>query len=398
MSNPASEEPATVPTAIEKKLAKPGPRKLLALDSGGVRGIITIEILAEIEQTLRTRFNQGPDFVLADYFDYIGGTSIGAVLATCLSLGMSVAQIRRFYLGHAHKLFQKAPWWNRWRYKYRCEPLRQLFQSVFEDAPASGPEEDAEFRDTLGSTRLRTLLLLVVRNVITDSPWPISNNPRAKYNCNPACPACNLRFPLWQLIRASTAAPSYFPPEVVQLGGQTFAFDDGGVTPFANPAFQLFLMATLPEYRLHWPAGAEQLLLVSVGTGRAPHVHPAVKPQGDHLLYYAKAVPGILIGGNVGYQDLLCRVFGRCRVGDPIDGELQDLIESPGGPVDPKLFTYLRYDADLSAAGLEQLGFRGTRAAAIRKLDSTSHLHDLGTVGQAAARKVQAGHFAGFSP
>ena len=69
----------------------------------------------------------------------------------------------------------------------------------------------------LGSDQLQTLLMIVLRNATTDSPWPVSNNPYAKYN-DPTRPDCNLELPLWQLVRASTAAPTYFPPEVVRIG------------------------------------------------------------------------------------------------------------------------------------------------------------------------------------
>ena len=68
-----------------------------------------------------------------------------------------------------------------------------------------------------------------MRNATTDSPWPISNNPYAKYNERSRLD-CNLALPLWQLVRASTAAPTYFPPEVVVVGNREFIFVDGGVT------------------------------------------------------------------------------------------------------------------------------------------------------------------------
>ena len=71
---------------------------------------------------------------------------------------------------------------------------------------------------------------------------------------------CNLDLPLWQLVRASTAAPTYFPPEVVTVGTQDFLFVDGGVTMYNNPAFQMFLMATLEPYRLQWKTGVDKML------------------------------------------------------------------------------------------------------------------------------------------
>ena len=79
-----------------QKMAKGGEsRKLLALDGGGIRGLVTIEILAKIEDLLRPPGKA--NFVLADYFDYIAGTSTGAVIGTLLSLGEPVTKIRQYY-------------------------------------------------------------------------------------------------------------------------------------------------------------------------------------------------------------------------------------------------------------------------------------------------------------
>ena len=64
-----NQQPA--PSYIDK-LAKPGPRKLLACDGGGIRGIISVEILARIEKELRAASGK-PGLVLADYFDYVAG-------------------------------------------------------------------------------------------------------------------------------------------------------------------------------------------------------------------------------------------------------------------------------------------------------------------------------------
>ena len=98
---------------------------------------------------------------------------------------------------------------------------------------------------------------MVMRNATTDSPWPISNNPRAMFNST-GDDNDNLKLPLWQLVRASTAAPTYFPPEEIQVGQNHFLFVDGGVTMYNNPAFKLFLMATMPAYRVEWPTGEDR--------------------------------------------------------------------------------------------------------------------------------------------
>jgi patatin-like phospholipase/acyl hydrolase len=69
-------------TALEKRITALGPKKILALDGGGIRGMLTVEVLAEIEELLRKALKRDANFVLADYFDYIAGTSTGAIIAT----------------------------------------------------------------------------------------------------------------------------------------------------------------------------------------------------------------------------------------------------------------------------------------------------------------------------
>src|SRR5438876_2073702 len=241
------------------KIDKIGPRKLLACDGGGIRGIISIEVLARIESELR-KSSGNPKLVLADYFDYVAGTSTGAIIATLIALGYSIDETRDFYLRSGTEMFHKARLWERFRTKFEDDKLSQMLRDVI------GADT------TLGSEKLRTLLMMVMRNATTDSPWPLSNNPKAKYN-DAARADCNLNLPLWQLVRASTAAPTYFPPEVVKVGQKEFIFVDGGITMYNNPSFQAFVMATVEPYNLNWPAGEDKILLVSVGTGTSPYAN-----------------------------------------------------------------------------------------------------------------------------
>src|SRR6516225_8066791 len=345
---------------LKERCERPGPKKLLAIDGGGVRGVLALEVLQKIEDLLNAKRGRG-DFVLADYFDYIAGTSTGGIIAAGLSIGMSVGQILAFYQEAGAQMFVKANLLRRLRYKFEDEPLAAKLREVF--APDTA----------LGSEKLRSLLLLVMRNATTDSPWPISNNPYAKYN-DSAHPDCNLKFPLWQLVRASTAAPTYFPPEVIVLpraapaGEQEFVFVDGGVTMYNNPAFQMFLMATLDRYwakkpEARWRPGADRMLIVSVGTGTSPDARQGLEPDEMNLLFNATTIPSALMFAALNEQDLLCRVFGDCRAGEALDREVGDLVGSVG-PLrrDQKLFTYLRYNAELTREGLDALGCRDIRS------------------------------------
>lgn len=244
-----------------------------------------------------------------------------------------------------------------------------------------------------------------MRNATTDSPWPLSNNPYAKYNDRNR-KDCNLDLPLWQLVRASTAAPVYFPPELVRVGEHDFIFVDGGITTYNNPAFLAFLMATVHAYWVNrtpettWPAatGTENLLVVSVGTGAAADANAELAPGQMNLLFNAGRVPSALMYAALTEQDVLCRVFGDCLVGDVVDSELRDLIGERGrGPVDPKLFTYVRYTADLSRKGLEGLDLAHIRPEEVQKLDAVEAIPRMQDVGREVAKKVESGHFARFA-
>src|ERR1041385_609321 len=117
--------------SFKDKLAKAGSRKLLALDGGGIRGVITLEILAEIERILQRKSPRGDDFVLADYFDYIAGTSTGAIIATCLSLGMRVRDVAKFYEESGPAMFDKVGLIERFKHgKFHDKKLADRLQQV----------------------------------------------------------------------------------------------------------------------------------------------------------------------------------------------------------------------------------------------------------------------------
>lgn len=376
---------------LAARIQSPGPKKILALDGGGIRGMMTIEVLAEIENRLRQELKQGAGFRLAHFFDFVAGTSTGAIIAACVSSGMAVPEIREFYENSGEQMFDKVFRLNifkRFRTKYGDQKLAEKLQTVF------GKDT------TLGSEKLQTVLMMVMRNATSDSPWPVSNNPFAKYNQRER-KDCNLNIPLWQLIRASTAAPVFFPPEVVTFAPGTsneyqFIFVDGGITMYNNPAFQAFLMATVEPYKMGWATGEDQLLVVSVGTGTSPKANADLAPDEMNLVYNATSLPSALMFAALNEQDLLCRVFGKCLAGDPLDREIHDL-KMAKGPVGPqKLFTYVRYNAELSEEGLAKLGVSGIKPEHVQQLDSTVHIKELKEVGQALAKQVKAEHFKGF--
>ncbi len=377
--------------SLSDKYETKQPRKILSLDGGGIRGIITLEILAEIEKQLKQKLNRGEDFRLGDYFDYIGGTSTGAIIAAGLSIGMSVQHLLDFYVKKGKDMFDRSFITNLWKSLYESGPLLMMLKETF------GEDTDMMIR----KGKYRCLLLVVTMNRTTDSPWPISNNPQAKYN-DENRKDCNSRIELYKLVRASTAAPIYFPPETIPWDKddpkKTFVFVDGGVTPYNNPSFLLYRMATQPGYNLNWETGEDKMLIVSVGTGSAPSLG-----EYGNLVGTGLRIPGNLMYAMQVDQDINCRTVGRCTFGAPIDREIGNMIEKDknGDPLElsqntNRQFLYARYNADLTIEGLKEAGLGHIKPEHVLKLDSIKYINELQETGKAAAKNVSLDHFGTF--
>src|SRR5262245_41056858 len=99
--------------SLDQHLAPKGPKRILALDGGGIRGALKLGYLKRIEDILRKQHDDDPDFRLCDYFDLIGGTSTGSIIASCLAIGMKVEDITKMYFELGGKIFaKKYKWWN----------------------------------------------------------------------------------------------------------------------------------------------------------------------------------------------------------------------------------------------------------------------------------------------
>ncbi len=326
-------------------------KRILALDGGGIGAFFTLQVLAKIEEIFRNE-RKKDDLVLRDEFDMFAGTSVGALIATGLAWGMSVSEVEKLFSEHKEEMFSKAALHQQWWGKYRSEPLEDLFRHQFcEDDEACTPAR-------LGTRKLWVderpkYLMVVMRNASTGSPWPVTNNPDAMYNHRDH-PDCNLEIPIWKLLRASTAAPSYFLPELIDIDGESHLFVDGGITPYNNPALIAALTATLPCYRIGWATGPDALLVVSIGTCRE-RVRFKKGTTRVGLLDYAGHVPMALLSSVSQEQDLMCRLLGECRFGDRLDSELGDLLGSSLLAQPEKKFSYVRYNYEVTPSETDEL-------------------------------------------
>ncbi|MEJ8853016.1 patatin-like phospholipase family protein [Variovorax robiniae] len=360
-----------------------GPKRILSLDGGGLRGMMTVQVLRKIESVLRDRFND-KDMRLGDYFDLIAGTSTGAIIAAGLSLGMTVDEIEKHYLDLGATIFKRSFW--RIGYvsdKYDAKAVATALQKVFGTR-------------TLNCTDFRTGLLVVAKRLDTGSTWVLTNNPKARYfKPDRATTIPNGEYPLWQVVRASTAAPTYFAPEEIRIHSDADParkdtvgqFIDGGVSPHNNPALQALMVATMEGYRFGWPAGAEKLLLISVGTGKA---NPAVNTSG--ALGGVAAVQGLLALNNLmeDCSDLVETMLqwlsttGTARI---IDREMGLANPVPGGS---PLLTYQRYNAYFTSAWFKDGLGRDVDASYlsnIQAMDIPANIPELQALGREVAER-----------
>lgn len=363
----------TPPRAHDEGAAINRPKKLLAIDGGGMRGMFALRILGKIERMLREKHGRD-DLVLSDYFDYVAGTSTGGIIATGVSLGLSVRELEAFYVTQAPMMFAKSR-----------NLLKRIFYAKYNYAPLAEKIQEIVGADTrLGSDRLKTLLMLVLMNASTASPWPVSSNPAALYNQKDLGPHSNLELPLWQLVRATTAAPYFFEPEIIEIEGRRFVFYDGALTSLNNPAFKLLQMATSPAYRLGWATGPEQLQLVSVGTGLVPrevkHIRLRDKQVGSLLL---NSMEALMFSAST-ETDLLCRSVSRVVAGEAVDSEVGDLrLMPPMG--DRALCTYARFNVELTPRGLARYGCDRLLSRTRFALDDIASVDACAEVGDAVA-------------
>jgi hypothetical protein len=348
-------------------------KHILTCDGGGIRGIFTLQLIQRIETLLREHYGR-PNLVLADHYDFFAGTSTGAIIATCLCLGMSTEKILDFYLKGGRDMFLNASFTKRFVLaRYDSHPLTQQLKEVF--------VEDDGSLSLLSSKKLRKLLLVVTRNATTGSHWPVTNNPLAKYN-DVNSPHCNLNVPLWQLVRASTAAPTFFPAETVLLGDQQFVFVDGAVTAYNNPALLAITNAILPYFRICWPVGPEKIRLISIGTLR---FGTSSGRKSAEQLGWADAiisVPNSLMDSSAAQQDMICRTMGKCLYGAPLDSEVGDMCQEDGLP---KMFSYVRYNESYRAKAI--LDLQKKYGKQIRRIDSIDSIPALSEIGREYAQK-----------
>ena len=342
---------------LRERFQRPGPKRILALDGGGARGLLTLGVLEQLERHLAQRSGDPGNFRLAHYFDLIGGTSTGAIIATTLALEWRVREVVDLYFDLLPAIFAKP----------RVPgPLRLLIPAFKNTALTEALTQYLGDR-TLGTDHLKTGLAIHAKRIDSGSAWILVNNPDWCYfdDASGNEDMANRHFLLRDLVQSSAAAPTYFNDVRVPLGRNkrgkitSYAhFFDGGVSPNNNPALQLLLTVTEPAFGFNWPLGEDKLLLWSLGTGyvrkrfekRNRKRRSSAQRIGDFAkLAYSSKVQAALEGYNhdISQQQVtVLQALSKPRFPWHVNSEVRMQTLTPllsGAPI----MTFQRYDARL---------------------------------------------------
>lgn len=377
--------------ALIDRLNAKTPKKILSLDGGGIRGALTLGYLKKIETILKEKYpSKGEEFRMSDYFDLIGGTSTGSIIASLLAMGKTVDHIINLYMELGDKIFaEKRAWWNpkSWFATYGFEGMVEGLKFAY--------GEDT----TIGSDKIKTGLCIVAKRADTNSIWPMNNHPGGKYYGGTGN---NKDYLLWQVVRASTAAPTYFKPQILDVGQkdnpQPAAFIDGGLSMANNPSLNLLMVATLKGFPFRWPMGEDNMFLVSVGTGVRDFKRKVKEIDNAWLGTWAASIPEILMQDASWQNQLLLQWLSESETAEKLDSELGNLSGDyiSGSP----MLTYHRYNVKFTAKDLNALEmgrtFTEKDALNISDMANPKNKELLFEIGSAASSAIKAEHFAKF--
>jgi len=367
---------------LEERLRAPGPKRILSLDGGGIRGVLTLSFLERIESMLAKEHNN-PDFRLCDYFDLIGGTSTGSIIASGLAIGMKASEIKANYLDLGSKIFGLKKGFLKYLFKgvkYDNKPLETSLKKFFGDITLGDQE------------RIRTGLCIFTKRAETFSTWAVHNHPEGKFYQQ------NKDWPLWQVIMASAAAPTYFLPMFLKDGaGEQGAFIDGGISMVNNPSLRLFLLASLGSYPFKWRIGKRNMLMVSLGTGNIDQRSTYSSYQHNNLMAWAAQMPEFFMYDANMANQLIMQILSDSPTAMPIDSEMGDLKGNPF--LGYQALTYLRYNVWLSKPDLGDLGYQfpPEKIKSLGEMDNPANMNILSEIGTKAANKyILDEHFVDF--
>ncbi len=261
--------------------------RILCLDGGGIRGVITAMILEELERQVGQPLNQ--------YFDLIAGTSTGSIIAAGLVKGLRPSQLLAIYEKQGDEIFNTslfrkaiASFVN--QPKYPNDGLKKVLQEHL------GGYSFSNLHTKVSPTPRARLLILAYNTMQRSTQFFLSplvdENPWYK------------DAKIWEACVSSASAPTFFPPYQFQTAAgedaANYTFIDGGVSA-NNPSLAALVHSLDIEKQ-----SLQNISILSIGTGRVtkPLVYEDIKEWG--LLNWATRISDVFMGGQLQVSSDLC--------------------------------------------------------------------------------------------
>lgn len=278
----------------------PNKRKLcvLSLDGGGMRGLIAARILSHLERILQEKM-RGEKVKLCEYFDLLAGSSTGAVLATMLVTPdangdptFTAESCCEFYKKNGSHIFQ-----SRWYDPFHGS-MRQLYRPKY----SAQRFEDLLKKYTFVKGKFLTLLDTIKPLVVTS--FDISQASPFFFVRQAAQRDPSRNFKLWEVCRATAAAPTYFPPAYVRSedGKITGILIDGGSVQ-NNPALVATTHAMSNNEEFPFVSSLEDVLILSIGAGQMDKKHELNKARKWGMTKWVRPIMDIMMDGTADTVD-----------------------------------------------------------------------------------------------
>ncbi len=251
--------------------------RILSIDGGGMKGIVSAVVINELEVLLQ-KYSNNPNARIAEYFDLIAGTSTGSILTALYLLPenghpkYSAKEILNLYPSLGKSIFQKQTLYPLFGSKYTSNEFEKTLKLFFEQLKISD---------------------LLKPCLITS--YNTTSRTAVFFNTETAKKDRNRDYLVWEAVKASCAAPTYFPPATLSnVPEHQNCFIDGGVVA-NNPA----LCAIIEALKLTNCESIHDLYLLSVGNieNDTNYYCREVKKWG--LIEWASPLFSILLNSNL---------------------------------------------------------------------------------------------------
>jgi patatin-like phospholipase/acyl hydrolase len=290
---------------------------VLSIDGGGIKGLFSAVLLDKLEQLTGLRVHE--------IFDYIAGTSTGSLLALGLTVPAEenpekpkydIKFIRNIYekdgatiFPPQHKIIKTMN--SIVSYRYEPEPLEAKLQNYFNNYDLSA---------ALIPVLVPTFSISQKKTVLLSSLRPFKNDGQGAVK-------------FWQAARASSAAPTFFPPYTMNYNGHSNVFVDGGLTN-NNPTYVALrkIKKLCPKLEkivilsLGTKNEKEELTFAESDTGIQAAVEQLRMANSDHARRNEKNAREIIAHLDNHYFRIVGKT-SEVKMDDPSDANIQNLIK-----------------------------------------------------------------------